>query len=244
MAIGSGTYTFRMNAGQIVQSALRKTGNYDAAQVPAQTDPDFINTMEALNVICKDLAIEGGPLWCIEDVAFPTVIGQMQYNLSTIMGMPLPPRILDAYIRDLSLPNAEDGGNDVQLIIISRYDYNTLGQKFARGVPNQIWYNPQLEGGILTLYDVPADNRHEIHVVAQRQIQDLNIPTDNPDFPQEAARMLIWCLLDEISLEMRMPPDERKEANQRAVDLKQRFFDSPWSVEQSSTFFTPTERTM
>lgn len=242
MTIGTGTYNFRMNAGAIVMSALRKTGAFEAGEVPP--DDDIANVMEAFNALCKDLAIDGGPLWCIEDVSFPTIIGQVSYNLSTIMGMPLPPRILDAYIRDMANVPVNGGGNDVSLTIISRYDYNTLGQKFAKGVPNQIWYNPQLEGGILTLYDVPADINHEIHVVAQRQIQDINVATDNPDFPQEAARMLIWCLLDEIALEYRMPPDERKEANQKALAFKERFFDGPWVQEQAATFFTPSQRTM
>lgn len=239
--VGSGTYTFSMNAQAICESALRKTGAFDAYEtIPAL---DMTNVMQALNAMCKDLAIDGGPLWCIQDIAFPTVVGQAAYNLSVIMGMPLPLRILDAYIRDLSLPNPEGGGNDVQLVITSRYDYDTLGQKFAQGIPNQIWYDPQLSGGILTLYDVPTDANHEIHVVAQRQIQDLNLATDNPDFPQEAARMLIWGLLDEIALEYRMPKDERTEANQKAVAFKNRFFDGPHVQEQAPIMFTPSERT-
>lgn len=239
MPTGSGTYNFVMNAGAIVNAVLRKTGAFD----PADTIPaaDTAIVLEALNNVCKDLAIDGGPLWCIEDVTIPLVSGQKDYNLSQIMGMPLPPRILQAYIRTLGTSNPT-GYSDVTMEIVSRADYNTLGGKFSPGVPNQLWYNPQLSGGIVTLYNVPNDSIHEVHVVVQRQIQDVNVVTDNPDFPQEAARMLIWATLDEVALDYRMPPDERKEANAKAVAFKERFFDGPWVQEQASVFFTPSER--
>ena len=235
------TYAFSMNAQAIANAAIRKTGAYEEDdQIPPEK---LASALEALNVISKDLAIEGGPLWCIEDVAFPAIPGQADYNLSQIMGMPLPPRILDAYIRTLNPVNpTPPGGNDVTLIITSRYDWNTLGQKFTPGVPNQIWYDPQLTGGILTLYNVPNDTFHEIHVIAQRQIADVPTLTSNLDFPQEAARMLIWQLLDELSLEYRLPIDERKEINAKAVGFKNRFFDAPWTQEQAPIRFTPTER--
>lgn len=235
------TYTFSMNAQAIAASAIRKTGAYEEDdQIPPEK---LASALEALNVISKDLAIEGGPLWCIQDVSFMCQPGVASYNLSTIMGMPLPPRILDAYIRTLNPIPGGLPGNDVSLIITSRYDYDTLGQKFSPGVPNQVWYDPQLTGGLLTLYNVPNDNIHEIHVVAQRQIADVPTLTSNLDFPQEAARMLIWQLLDEISLEYALPSNERKEINAKAVQFKNRFFDAPWTQEQASVYFTPTQRT-
>ena len=234
------TYAFSMNAQQIALAAIRKTGAYEEdSLVPEEK---LASALEALNVISKDLAIEGGPLWCIQDVAFPAINGQADYNLSRIMGMPLPPRILDAYIRTLTPYSVGLPGNDVQLIITSRYDWDRLGQKFSPGVPNQVWYDPQLTGGILTLYNVPNDNFHEIHVVAQRQIADVQTLTSSLDFPQEAARMLIWQLLDELSMEYQLPPDERKEINAKAVGFKNRFFDAPWTQEQAPISFTPSER--
>lgn len=240
MTIGTGTYNFRMTAGAIVNAVLRKTGAFDSTDtIPPG---DTANVMEALNNVCKDLAIDGGPLWCMQDVTIPQVVGQNQYNLSTIMGMPLPPRLLFAYLRNLNSGDPT-GYSDVTLSIIARTEYDSLGGKFSPGVPNQLWYDPQLTGGIITLYNVPNDTNHEVHVLVQRQIQDVNVSTDNPDFPQEAARMLIWCTLDEVSLEYRMPADERREANAKALAFKERFFDGPWVQEQASITFTPSERT-
>jgi hypothetical protein len=229
----SGTYNFALTAQQLVQAALNKTGAFDEYEtIPTQ---DLANVMQALEVMVKEMALEGMPLWCIQDIAFPTVVGQATYNLSTITGSTLPLRILDQYIVD-------QAGNSVTLVMTSRYDWDTLGQKFAPGVPNQIWYNPQLGAGIITLYDVPSDNTHTIHVITQLQMQDVGALTNNLAFPQEAYRMLLWCLTDEISLDYRMPRDERLEVNQKATGFKEKFFNAEFGQEQASIFLTPTER--
>ncbi len=227
----SGTYSFTMSRDDIIGAALRLTGSFGEGDV---IPPDDItNCAQALNILAKELALEGLPLWCVVDLAVPLVAGQASYNLSQISGVNLPLRILDAYIRDST-------GNDTTLIIVSRYDWDTLGQKFQPGVPNQCWYDPQLGAGSLTLYDVPADATQTVHVVIQRQIQDFNLSTDNPDFPQEAFRLLKWCLADEIALEYQATPDVRKEINVKAVGYKDKFFSS--DQEQASIYFTPSER--
>jgi hypothetical protein len=240
MAVGSGTYNFRMSAGDICNEVLMKTGTYGPQDTPEPADETYC--LRALNMICKDLAIDGGPLWCIEEVVIQQQVGVRSYDLSTLMQMPLPPRILQAFLRTINTVTPT-GYSDVTMSIVSRSDFNTLGSKFTPGIPNQLWYDPQLDGGIVTLYNVPNDTIHEVHLIVQRQIQDVNLLTDNPDFPQEAARMLVWALLDEVSLTYRMPPDERKEANAKAVAFKERFFDGPWVQEQASVMFTPSERT-
>lgn len=233
MATYSGTYSFSMTAQQLITAALNKTGAFDEYEtIPAQ---DFANVLQILEIICKEMALDGMPLWCIQDIAFPTVVGQATYNLSTITNSTLPLRILDQYIVDST-------GNSVTLVMTSRYDWDTLGQKFQPGVPNQVWYNPQLGAGILTLYDAPSDNTHTVHVVTQLQIQDVGALTNNIAFPQEAYRMLLWVLTDEISLDYRMPADERQEVFIKAQAFRKKFFDAEFGQEQASIYLTPSER--
>lgn len=227
----SNTYSFTMTRDDIIDAALRLTGRFGSGDtIPPE---DISNCAQALNILAKELAIDGLPLWCVQDIGFPTVIGQAQYNLSTITGQTLPLRILDAYRRDST-------GNDVTLQIVSRYDYDTLGHKAQQSTPNQCWYDPQIGAGTLTLYDVPANNTDTIHVVLQRQVMDFNLATDNPDFPQEAYRLLKWCLADEIALEYQTPIQDRKEINDKAKGYRDKFFD--FEQEQASIYFTPSER--
>jgi hypothetical protein len=229
----SGTYSFAITAQQLITAALNKTGAFDEYEtIPAQ---DLANVLQILEILVKEMALDGMPLWCIQDIAFPTVQGQATYNLSTITGSTLPLRILDQYIVDST-------GNSVTLVMTSRYDWDTLGQKFQPGVPNQIWYNPQLGAGIITLYDVPSDSTHTIHVITQLQMQDVGALTNNIAFPQEAYRMLLWCLTDEISLDYRMPADERAEVFAKSQAFRKNFFNAEFGQEQTSIFLTPSER--
>ena len=227
----SGTYSFQLSRDDLIKAALRLTARFgDQAAIPNQA---IIDCGQALNILVKEMVIKGLPLWCVVDVQIPSVTGQATYNLSTAAGMPVPPRVLDMYAADGS-------GSSIPITLESRYDYIDLGQKTSRGTPNVCYYDPQLSGGILTFYPVPADNSLTFHVIIQRQIQDFNLATDNPDFPAEAFRMLKWVLLDEIALEFEVPANKRAEINQKATSLREAFFD--FQLEQTSVFFQPSGR--
>lgn len=189
----SGTYNFTVTRDDIINGALRL--------IKAQGDRDvavgarLANAAAALNIMVKSWVMNGLPLWAVLDVAVPMVAGQAQYSLGPGTSTQRPLRILDAYLRDAS-------GNDVSLSILSRYDWDTLGQKNAPGIPNQIFYDPQLNNGIVTVYNVPSDSTHTMHLVVQRQFQDFNLATDNPDFPQEAFQALKYGLAEELYPEL------------------------------------------
>lgn len=227
----SGTYAFNLSRDDLIAASLRLTGRFAAGEaVPAD---DLANCAQALNIIVKEMVTEGLPLWCVQDIPVPLLDGVASYNLSAITGMPLPQRILDGYLRYST-------GNDLWFAPKSRYDYDTLGMKNTPGIPNQCYYDPQLGAGTLFFYPVPVDSTCIYHAVIQRQIQDFNLGTDNPDFPQEAFRLLKWCLADEIALEYETPEERRREINQKAVGLREKFFS--YQQEQASVTFTPSER--
>lgn len=227
----SGTYSFTMTRDDIIAAALRLTGSFSSQDtIPTE---DISDCAQALNILAKELATAGLPLWCVQDLAVPMVVGQNSYNLSAATGQTLPIRILDLYLRGPQ-------GNDVSIQVTSRYDYDTLGDKTSPGIPNQAYYDPQLGAGSIVLYNVPADNTHTLHVVYQRQVQDFNLATDNPDFPQEAFRMLKWCLADEIALDYQTPADIRQEIGARAKLYRDGFM--AFEQEQTSVYFTPAER--
>lgn len=227
----SPSYKFTMTRDDIIGAALRLTGAFgDQDVIPSS---DIANCAQALNILAKELANDGLPLWCVVDFPVALIAGQATYNLSQLTGQPRPIRLLDLYLRS-------ETGNDVTMKIVSRYDYNTLGSKSTPGVPNQAFYDPQLGAAMITLYDVPTDATRTMHVVYQRQIQDFNLNSDNPDFPQEAFRLLKWCLADEIALEYQASGDVRNEIGMRAATYREKFFAS--EQEQASISFTPSER--
>ena len=226
----SGSYGFTVTRDDLITAALRTLQVYGIGDpIP----PEVIdNSAQALNIFCKALDTDGLFLWCVQDLAIPMSAAQNQYSIGPLIGQPRPLRILDAYLRD----NAS--GSDTTLTITSRYDYDTLGLKSAQGIPNQLYYDPQLGNGIVTLYNVPFDDSTTLHVVIQRPVQDFNLATDNPDFPQEAFQMLKWGLADEIGMEQGARDNVLDRVQQKAAFYRKQFVDS--QQEQASVFFTPT----
>jgi hypothetical protein len=229
--MSSGTYSFLVSANDIVASALRQTGRF--ASYDTLPTADTTNVLQALNMLVKALVKNQKPLWCVQRVTVPLALGTASYNLSTITGQTRPLRVLYAFIRD-------SAGNDTEVKVLARDDYSQLGQKTSQGVPNQAYYDPQLGAGSLTVYNVPSDGTHTLYVDIQRQVQDFNLLTDNPDFPQEAYLMLKWMLADEISLEYLTPQDMRADIKQKAAAAYDAFFAA--EREEASTSFTPSDR--
>lgn len=211
----SGVNNFIVTRDQIIQEALEITGVYD----PSVTTPavDISSCSMSLNIMCKALAMEGLPLWAVQEITIPMIANQASYQIGPASSQNRPLRILDAFIRDSS-------GNDTSLKIISRYDYDTQGAKASQSTPNQLWYDPQLTNGIVTVYGVPIDATNTIHIVIQRQFQDFNSSTDNPDFTQEAYLMLVYGLADMIGLKYRVTADIRQEIALKFKMYKDQFF--------------------
>lgn len=227
----SGTYGFLMNRDSIIAAALR---TMEVVGVGETIDPLHItNCAEALNLMVKGMVLEGMPLWCVQELVVPLVAGQAAYSVGAATAQPRPLRVLQAVVRNST-------GQDTELQLVSRFEYNTLGSKANKGQPNQLMYDPQLLTGIVTLYTVPADALSSLRLTIQRQIQDFNLSTDNPDFPQEAYQMLKWCLVDELSLEYGAKMSVVQVAAGKAITYKTAFM--AFEQEQVSQYFVPSGR--
>ena len=233
----SGTYAFTVTRDDIIGAALRTLGAYGAADtIPAA---DLTNCAQALNILMKAMVMRGMPLWTVNVVSFPVIVGQAVYNLGLVAPTPgtntslRPLKLLDAWINDVN-------GNDVSLTIESRYDYDKLGFKTQGGIPNQLFYDPQIQTGQVTLYNVPLDTSKTVFLVIQRQIQDVNIGTDNLDFPQEFFQVLKWALADELALEYASPEVNLTVVMKKAAAYMEEAFG--FEQEAVSVFFQPTVR--
>lgn len=231
----SGTYAFTVSRDDVINAALRTLGAYGAQDtVPVA---DITNCAQALNILVKTWVMKGMPLWCVETFPTPMIVGQLTYDLAlTSTGGYVPKKLTDAFLR-----NTTNGvNNDVSLTIESRYDYNTLGNKLSPGVPNQLFYSPNISSGVATLYNVPNLAGYVLYTTAQRPIQDFNLAVDNPDMPSEAFQALKWGLADELALEYATPQVNLGQVQQKAkmyIDELMNF-----EQEQVSVYFTPSQR--
>jgi hypothetical protein len=162
---------------------------------------------------------------------FPEQPSDWDYNI-TPMGIlgDRPIRFRDAWIRII------ETSQDTPLIQVARHDYNQFSIKTQQGVANQYWYDPQLDTGILTVYNAPSDYTRELHGIVQIPINDMVSTTDDFDLPQEWLQAIKWGLADELSLEYGCPPDVRGEVAAKAAKFLEDCFD--FSVDEGPVYFT------
>lgn len=235
------TFTFSVNQQTLIQAAFRLIGQFNDDSPAPQTDLN--NAAQALNLMIKYWMSKNYPLWCVTDLSFTVVQGQIQY----LIGPTSPTPGLQAY-RVLRIPMARiqyanTSGNfplEVPLIQLSRQEYDQLGQKTAQGTPNSYYYDPQLNNGVLSLYLAPDINPNVVILTCQRPIADVINSTDDFDFPIEWLNALKWGLAEQLLPEYFVPEAiaSRVERNAQKYLEDNLNFDQ----EEAATFFTPDYR--
>ena len=94
-----------------------------------------------------------------------------------------------------------DAGTETGLTILNREEWMNISNKNTNGTPSQIYYDPQLDSGILYVWPRPNDVASYLKFTARVPIQDFDSSTDDPDWPQEVYRAAKWALANEIALE-------------------------------------------
>ena len=156
--------------------------------------------------------------------------GLTVYAYQTKLMRPL--RILDAFYR-------QQGGNDIPIRLISREEYNRFGVKTSQGTPIQLFYDPQINTGLVELYPQPTDVKGQIYIEFQKPIEDFVTSTDDFDLPQEWGEALIWNLSLRLAVPYRVPTEQYNRIEKMAVvslDLAKN-----WDQEYASILFQPSE---
>lgn len=98
-------------------------------------------------------------------------------------------------------------GNDVPIgPPISRLDYQARPYKTTRGVITEVFYDPQLSTGYLTLWQAPASPLADlVKFTWHKPIEDFDSASDNPDLPQEWIDTLIFNLAVTMAPEYDVP---------------------------------------
>lgn len=79
-------------------------------------------------------------------------------------------------------------------------EYFDLPNKTSPGIPTSFTYNPQRDTGILYIWPVPSEVSDKIKFTFARPLQDFDIASNTPDFPQE------WLEVLSMQLAVRLSP--------------------------------------
>lgn len=206
----SGSYNHSKNRDSIIARAMRIIGGI--GQGETVDSPANSEAAEALNDLVKEWQADGMPLWAISTFSVDYVDGVAQYT----MGDGGPLKIIQAWNR-----NSTTNG-DSPIIIITRQEYQILGQKTSEGTPSQLWYNPPgnlTRTGIVTVYPTPdstAAQYNTLMFAGQKSFEDFDASADVPDFPQHWFNALVWGLADQLSYEYGVSMQNRAQISKKA----------------------------
>jgi len=235
----SGTTTFSITRDDIIKGALRKIGVVAQGEVP--TTDQVTEAAFALNTMVKAWEADGMPLWALRTTPITLVAGQTTYTIGNALTCDVvtdkPLKVIQAWNRD-PVSNI-----DIPMRIITKQEYAMLGNKTTSGKPIQIYYEPQLDQGSLSLFPTPTTidaTGSVIYITYQRPFEDFNASTDVPDFPQEWYDAVVYGLAVRLAPEYGLPIDQRRVLSQEALDIK--LIAMSFGTEEGSLFFQAENR--
>lgn len=229
----SGSTDFSVTRDDIIKRALRLIGVVPQGETP--TTDQTTEAALALNGLVKAWQADGMPLWAIKQYSVPLVAGTASYRIgiSQSVNTPKPLKVLQAFNHNTT------SNVDVPMRVLTRQEYNMLGNKTSSGNPIQVFYDPQNTYGDLYVFPVPTSTEataNTITIVYQRPFEDFDISTDTPDFPQEWYDAITYGLATRLAPEYGLGTAERKTLWQEMTIIKQEALN--FGLEEGSLYFS------
>lgn len=233
----SNSTNFSITRDEIIGGALRLSGVVAEGSTP--TSDQITTAAQALNMLIKALQVDGMPLWAVKEYTMSLTASTGSYNIGIgeTINTPKPLKVLQAYLRNTT------SNIDIPLRLVTRDEYNRLGNKISTGVPSQLWYNPQRDKGTITIYPIPGTTEastYTITLIYQRPFEDFDASTDNPDFPQEWYEAIKYGLAVRMAGEYGVPLEDRRQLMQEYILIKNDALG--FGTEEGSFFIFPRDR--
>lgn len=206
----SNSTDFNVTRDQLIAGALRIVGAI--AQGETATADMVSNASEALNMLAKSWQADGMPLWVMREYSLTLVDGTNTYTVS-----PKLLKVVQAFNHNSST------NVDIPMRIITREEYNRLGNKTSEGNPIQVFCNPNLTSTEVKVFPTPGSTEatyNTIKLIYQKQFDDFDSASDNPEFPNEFFDALKFGLANRLSYEYGMDVNDRKQLAEQAMLLK------------------------
>lgn len=238
----SGTTNFTVSRDDVIKAAMRGLSVLEESASP--TADSITNASMSLNLIIKNWQKEGIKLWTISEIAIPLSANKLSYSIGPAITTSdftsdKPMKVMQSFLRN----NQVTPPIDIPMQVISRQEYNMLGSKSSVGLINSVYYQPLATNGIITVFmnpDSTTSANYVLYLTVQRQLMDVNVGSDNFDFPSEWFLALKWALMSEMSSDYDKTIQDRTYYDQKALYFKTEVQDSDF--EDVAVRFVPDMR--
>lgn len=233
----SNSSNFSTTRNDIIKGALRLCGAVALGETP--TADQYTEAAETLNMMAKAWQADGMALWALKEYSLTLTLSAQSYEmgLTKTVAIDKPLKITQAILHDTST------NVDIPMRIITRDEYNRLGNKTTTGQPIQIYYEPLRDYGILHVYppaNSAAVSSKKIKLTYMRPYEDFDTATDEPDFPQEWYEALKYGLATRLAGEYGITTEDRNALRAEAQKIKDEALG--FGTEEGSIWFTADNR--
>ena len=127
----------------------------------------------------------------------------------------------DAKARFITDPFIRRDNSDFPLEVISKAQYDAIGDKSTNAMPSCLMFDPLLTPEVY-LWPIPTVTTDVIHYRAVITLQDFDAATNNPDALATWLNVLGWLLASEISSDYGLPLNDRIYIDRKAQEKFQR----------------------
>lgn len=230
----SGSSTWQLTRNQLIEAAMRKFGALAKGQTPDAED--YTNGQFALNAVMAELQTTGMQLWKRNEYQVSLVQGQAEYliGVGQAINTPFPLKINQATLTDLN------NGANIDMEVKSIYQYHELSPNTSSGTPTQVFYQPLINYGKLTVWPTPdssAASGKQVLLTYQTPIEDFTASTETFDFPKEWHQTIIYHLAAALAPEYGIPLNDQTLLMKQADKSLERVLG--FGVEEASFFVQP-----
>ncbi|NBW12488.1 MAG: hypothetical protein EBR82_31100 [Caulobacteraceae bacterium] len=177
----SSTYNFNLTVDSIVEEAAER------AKINPQTlsGQALRSAKRSLDLLLLQLSAKNVPIWCLDQIDLPLIVGQATYTLAS------PTRdILQGAIRQ--------NGVDIPIRRLDQADYLNIPNKTASGRPVQYFTQLTTTTPTVTFWPVPDIAGYSFFHWRIRKIQDVGAATNTLDIPP----IFLPAIVEGLAIEM------------------------------------------
>lgn len=233
----SQTASYSLTRDQIIRSAFEVVCEASANE-PIEAE-DLAVAGVILNALSLSWKAHGLQLWKRSSASLTLVAATSSYSLTPTLGSTTekPMRVLFVNRKETS------SGIETPINKLSREEYEALPNKTETGTPVSYYFSPERTTSTMYLWLTPGTTEASdftIEYVYTAPIQDMDVGTEEVDYPNEWYRALILNLAYDMSGRYGMDTAERRllrEDAEAALELAK-----DYDVEDTSIYFRPNSK--
>jgi len=205
----SGTYTFNLDLGDIVEEAFERAG------LVVRSGYDYRTARRSLDMLMLEWQNRGLNLWTVQEGTTSITSGTSRYALSAdILD------IIEAFVRTDAGSTTQQVDQPLSRISVSQYAH--LSNKLTQAKPLQYWLEKDPGAIAFNLWPVPDDNEtYTLVYYYMQRVEDAGaVASNNMDVPSRWLPALVAGLAYHIAI-------KKPEVSDRTAMLKE-LYEEQW----------------